>query len=196
MRRLILAVFALGIAPRAFSAMSYTLSGSASNGHFGMQTHESRAGSASVEYGLTKQLEVGISHRQALSTQHGYKEVEDANGKRTVSFRTDARTVTNAATMTYMLFENAPAVPYVFGGVAHHTVYAKGVEAGETSTFSEPSLGPQAGLGIAVRVSKQFMLRVSYTVSPGTVVPDPAKPAETTTKVNSYAQLGISWRPN
>ena len=195
MKYVLIALALAGSAPSAIAAVSYSVSGSTSSGHFGMQTHESRAGSVGVDYALTRQFEVGVNHRQELANQHGFKEIEDASGKRTVPFTTDARMITNAATLTYALFAEAPAVPYVFGGIAHNMVYAKEVEGSQTSSFAEPSLGPQVGLGLRVRMSKELMLRVSYTVSPGTVVPDAAHPADTVSKVNSYAMLGIAFHP-
>src|SRR5689334_5956666 len=88
-RRLVALAF-IAAASIAASPLSYTVSGSGSSIHYGIQTHESKALSFGVDYALGRHLGVGFQHRQELSNQRGYKEIEDESGTTFRAFRAES----------------------------------------------------------------------------------------------------------
>lgn len=202
-RGLICGIVAVSVAStaatEALAVISYSIAASGSNNYYGIQTHESKGGSIGIEYAVTPRFSLGLQHRQELVNQQGYNEVRDEKDAVVVgysAFQRESRIISNAATVTVSLYQGETLAPYAFVGVAKNLIHTSVTEEGETSDFRTAPWGPQAGLGLSVKMSKQFFLKLSYTGSPGSVVRDPrSDPNDQVATTNSYSQIGISYRP-
>jgi opacity protein-like surface antigen len=183
---------------QAHAVTSYNISGSGSDNHYGIQTHQSRAGSVGVEYAVTQRLSLGVSHRQEIVHQGGHREINATETQPAgyQSFTSDSRIISNAATVTVSLYNGVTLIPYAFLGLAKSIIHTRETVDGENSDFHADPWGPQAGLGLSVKLSKQFALRLSYTASPGSIIQDPTiDPDDKVDATNSYVQVGLSYRP-
>jgi hypothetical protein len=165
-------VLSLLTAP-AFGVIHFTLQGSATDSHFGLQTQSSRSASASIATDLGTYFRLGITHREDISDQEGHSPKVDGSGYYYSKTRTNL--VANSLDLTIILYYGELFVPYIMGGVIKKD-YITEFTAEDGSKAKSPSsfpLVPNAGVGLGIRINKDFSLKLSYTVSPGSVQDGP-----------------------
>lgn len=194
--RTIICTFLVVSPGQTLAAVSYNIAGSGSENHYGMERHSSRGGSGGVDIAVTKRISIGYSHRRELSSRDGYKEVQDEAGATSLkAFHSDTSIISNAIQLSYTLTEGGAFTPYVYGGLGHNVATSHEKIGDERSDVQTPSLGPQAGLGVALHMSKNLAFRISYTLAMGSIVRDPEKPGDKEAATNTYAQVGLAFHP-
>jgi Outer membrane protein beta-barrel domain len=176
-------------ASSAQGAMRLTLSGSNSQSNAGYQKIESGAGSASLSLDLGEYFRVGYSHRQELSSTTGYH-IKSTSDQYTY-FKSRSHITSNGVDLTLVLYNGEVITPFVFLGVTQkHYVVSTTEDDGTTDTMDLTQPGPEGGVGLGIRLSEKFSLKLTYTMSTGSSqLPGYAAQGATDT----YTQLGLSY---
>jgi hypothetical protein len=157
----------------ALGAIHFTLQGSASDSYLGLQTQSNRSASGSIATDLGVYFRIGVTHREDVSDQEGYSEKADQSGYYYLKTRTNM--AANSLDLTIILYYGELFVPYIMAGVIKKASVTDYIfEDGEkiSSKRAEP-LGPNAGVGLGIRLNKDFSLKLSYSVSVGFVQDGP-----------------------
>ena len=183
----------LGLAaPSAFGAFHFTVQGSATDSHFGLQTQASRSASASIATDLGVYFRLGITHREDVSDQQGYSAKDDGSGYYFSKTRTNLSA--NSLDLTIILYYGELFVPYIMAGaIKKEYITEFTAESGEkiVSPTSLPPV-PNAGVGVGIRINKDFSLKLSYTVSPGFVQNGP-EDTEGRRVLDKVTSVGITY---
>ncbi len=180
---------AIFISSSAFGAVHLTLGGSHSQSNAGYQKVESGAGSAALSLDLGEYFRVGLTHREELASTTGFHAVASTN---TYSyFKSRSNISSNGVDLTLVLYNGEIITPYVFCGVTQKHYVITTVEAdGTTDHFDMTQPGPQAGMGLGIRLNQKFSLKISYTMSIGQTQ-IPGNPAQSAT--DTFTQIGLSY---
>ncbi len=151
----------------ASAALHFTLQGSASDSHLGLQTQATRSASGSIAADLGSYFRIGITHREDVSNQAGHTEKNDGSGYYYSKTRTNL--AANSVDLTVILYYGELFVPYIMGGaIKKEYVTSFTFEDGQTVSSRTPlPVAPNAGVGLGIRINRDFSLKLSYTVSPG-----------------------------
>lgn len=172
-------IFALS-APLAHGAIYLTGSVTASQSNAGLQTHSSNGGSATIASDLGRYVRLGYTHRQDIQRSKGYVgETEDDcdfskedSLARCLDYDSNTHIMSNSVDLTLILYEGDVFVPFLMGGAVVKTYTYQSSKAGEIVTKvgpkSTPPL-PNLGIGMGIRLNREFSLKLSYTASPGYV---------------------------
>jgi hypothetical protein len=170
-------------APRAEAFVYVTGSLAASTSNVPYTTYESTYGSASVAFDLGRYVRLGFTHSQEVQVSDGYKQIDEddedsANatpsgtteeGKLLIKTVSRTHVISNSIDLTLILYEGDIFVPYLMGGAVVKQ-YKFQVQEGETAQDpTKVTVGPvpNIGVGVGMRLNKDFTLKLSYIASPG-----------------------------
>jgi hypothetical protein len=173
------------VSPKAYGAISLSLSGTSEASHQGQVSSREVAGSLRVGLGLGEHFQIGLSHRRSE---------ERTTTLTTENFELKSKlgVVTNGLDLTVILY-NGLVSPYLFGGVA---VKDYSIE----SNYSEPAevngvYAPMYGLGMQIFLNQDFSLKLNQTFTPSERIVGYAdgKPIKKDI-LDSYLEVGITYR--
>lgn len=179
----LLAAATLAFTPKAEASMYITGSLSSTQSHLGFSEYQSQYGSASIGFDLWRYLRLSFSHSQELSISQGYKDPDadpdaetdattdddPSNDGQLVEFYSRTLVVGNSADLQLILYEGQVFVPYVMGGliVKNYTIETREEGKADSKKKKGPIPGPNVGLGLGIRLNKEFTLKFSYIGSIG-----------------------------
>ena len=176
-----------------YAGMHFTLQSSLSVNNLTLTRQDSRSGSASVAFDLGTYFRIGVTHRQAISRKEGYIKVSGLENPMYIYNREQFHLVANSLELTVILYYGRVFVPYVQVGIVkkdYLTVTAIGEDPGARNKISiDPE--PSGGLGIGIRLNRNFSLKLSHTVSRGIRQEHPTLPVKSV--LDSYTSVGISY---
>ncbi len=153
------------------SAIDLTGSVSSSKSNLGYSTTTSQTVSGNIAFYLTDFMRIGFTHSQEISINNGYSvgsNVDESTITEEYYYKNTTQMDSNAADLTFILYNGAVFAPYIFGGAVIKD-YKFRLEKTATVEKGSVRLGPvpNAGLGMSIRLNRDFSLKLSYTVSPG-----------------------------
>ena len=180
-------VSALALSPSAARAATYlTGSVSATTSNVPYQTSQSNYGSASLGVDLGRYIRLSLTHSQQFEVTEGYKERDDngadatpdtnagsdddpTNDDQLEKFSNRTHVIGNSVDLQLILYEGQVFVPYLSGGLILKSYHFVSKEDGEEDSVKSIKNipGPNLGLGLGMRLNKQFTLKLSYIASPG-----------------------------
>ncbi len=169
----------------------FSLTGSLSDNNLGYSTQNSRNASASIATDLGNYLRIGLTHRQNINLAEGLE--IDENTREYAYSREESRLIANSLDLTVILYYGDILVPYIqLGAVKKSYLISSTDESGETKIRRATlSPVPNGGVGVGIRLNKNFSLKVSYTVSPG--IRQTLDKEEPESVLDSYTSVGITY---
>ncbi|NRA68706.1 MAG: hypothetical protein HRU19_29745 [Pseudobacteriovorax sp.] len=186
----------LFLQPQADAAVSVGVSGSNSSSSFGLESNRSTTISASVAVGFLNFLRLGLTHRRSYEKKSGFKSeriTEDLVAY--TEFQDDTEAITNSFDLTAIIYKGLVS-PFVFAGVAHRKYFSE-VTIRNTIYRSRTTLPlvPNYGIGLSIRLNRDFSLKLTQTFTPGTKNTVDENGVEQEKKVtDSYSQIGITYQ--
>ena len=175
----------------ARAGIHFTLQSSLSENNLPLSSQNSRSGSASIAFDLGTYFRLGYTHRQTVNLSKGYVLTEDLESYK---YRMEKnQSFSNSLDFTIILYYGAVFVPYLQLGVVkkdYLIASAVGEEDAITEPFSLPAV-PNAGVGLGIRLNRNFSLKLSFSVSPGLKKTHPLLEAEPVW--DTYTSIGISY---
>lgn len=206
--------FAVALSSRmalARPVMDFTGSVAASNSSIPYQAYDSRYISASIGVDLGSQLRLSYSYSQEESFTKGYTDIRSesdltlANATRAeanddpdddnnlVTYSSHSRVIGNSIDLQLVLYEGEIFSPYITGGVIKKMTTIDMEKDGDlTKGKPVPGLGPNLGVGLGIRLNREFMLKLSYIASQG-ATREPFEPKAKTTW-DRKATVGLSYK--
>lgn len=192
--KLLLFAFLIFFEPQtASSAVHISLQGSSSVSDAGLQSYQKNAFSASVAFDIGGQFRLGLTHREQNDNTDGYTRSSLSNQYYHKSQKTIV--TSNSIDLTLIIYYGKLFVPYIQGGFIIKEYKVIDTIAGISSTATiqgEPV--PNAGAGLNIMLNRNFSLKLSYNVSPGYKISDPANQDDRESVWDSYTSLGLSYK--
>jgi hypothetical protein len=169
-------------APKAEAFVYVTGSLAASTSNVPYTTYESTYGSASLAFDLGRYVRLGFTHSQEIQVSDGYKAVEEEDasadatpagttedGKLLIKTVSRTHVISNSIDLTLILYEGDIFVPYLMGGAVIKQYKFQMQEGETTQAPNKVTVGPvpNIGVGVGMRLNKDFTLKLSYIASPG-----------------------------
>ena len=190
-------------ASSAWGKISFTGSYSNSSSSFGLQSYQAQGGSIAVSLGLGTFVGIRLMHRQEFRYTDGYK-VNEEDDSQFKTFESRDHITTNAIDLKFILYPGQVLVPYLTAGYglktyktvatssqSYSTINLLDDVPQETESLNETIPSPVGGIGLAIRINREFSLDLSHNLSLGyTSVPE----GETTMVLDSYNNVGITYR--
>lgn len=166
-----------------------TLRGSVDDNYFGLKSQKKRAASGSIAFDVGKYFRLGYTHRRASDALSGYYEADDGS---TLHATEETLSVANSLDFIIILYYGELFVPYVLlGAVRKSYDIVKENELYRVSFSIPPEIVPNGGLGLGIRMSKSFSLKLSYTISQAKKQDMPTAPVRTV--FDSYSSIGLTY---
>lgn len=188
--KLLLITSVFFISSYAKATVSFTLAGFRQDSTLGTQQISSDTASGTAAFDLGSHFRIGLTHRQKLDvTEDSKRQSSNAEGYSLYSSRILQKS--NAVDLTLILYQGEVIMPYIKGGmvVKSYDIRTKVDEQiSETKLTLPPE--PSGGVGVGFRLTQNFSLRISYTVSPG------VKELLDGTKervLDSYTEVGVTY---
>lgn len=169
----------LVIETQALGVLHLTGSISSSISNVGFQTYESRYGSGSLGFDLGRYIRLQYTYSQEYASSYGFKDKDaelnkskqgaaDNDCSQCVESKSMTRVIGNSLDLQIVLYEGSIFVPYVALGSIVKTYEMRLVENGEETGQTPVTMGPlpNLGLGVGIRLNKEFTLKISYITSP------------------------------
>ncbi len=176
---------------KANAGVHFTLNGSLSDNSFGLNAQNSKSASASIATDLGDYLRIGFTHRQSINEEEAYVVDKETNVIFTHS-KEKTHMMANSVDFTVILYYGDVLVPYIQLGMVKKDYVLTSTIDNETEKKSiQLKPVPNAGIGLGIRLNKNFSLKISFTASPGikeTIGEDKAKIV-----VDSYSSVGITY---
>ena len=178
-------------APTAWGALHFTLRGTLSDNNFLLKTQENSAASASISWDLGTVFRLGVTHRRSKNLLEGYTLDETTGLYSYASEKTES--IANSIDLTIILYYGKVFVPFVQVGIVKKDyIITQALEDQAAIVEKIPTAPvPSGGLGLAIRLNKNFSLRLSHTLSPGAIQSHPDEQAKGA--LDSYTSVGISY---
>ncbi len=193
-RSFVPSVLSLVLASVAFAGVDIGLDGSASNYDMGLQNNKRSMISGTLDVGLGSHFRLGYTHRVDTSTASGYKQDYASKLYYYEESRTDVSS--NSLNLSLILYYGDLFIPYIQAGAVVKDYYMIEKSGGVTYVINPAQSGPEpsAGAGLHIVLSKDFNLKLSYTVSPGAKIQSPAEPQKITMVLDSTTAVGIVYK--
>lgn len=164
----------------AQAAVILTVSASNDNQNLGYKKSEARSGSLSLELTLGDYVRIGMTHEQMQQKVKGFdKETDSATDAVTFKPVDDTtHVIANSFDLTLALYNGEIFTPFIRGGIVLKSYKIQGIdektidpddptdyELGKPEADSLPTW--LAGVGLSIRLNRQFSLRLAHTLSPG-----------------------------
>jgi hypothetical protein len=164
---------------KALAVLFLTGSVSSSIANAGFQTYESRYGSGSLGFDLGRYIRLQYTYSQEYASSYGYKDqnagssgqkqtATDNDCSQCTESRSMTRVIGNSLDLQIVLYEGTVLVPYITLGSIIKTYEMRLVENGVETGHDPVTMGPlpNLGLGVGLRLNKDFTLKISYITSP------------------------------
>lgn len=168
----------------------FTLKGTLSDSNYNLQNQANRSAAASIATDVGNYIRLGLTHREEVSAAKGFSETE--RGSRIYYyFSTRSREIANSIDLTLILYYGELLVPYVQVGMVQKTNSVAYGNLKIGPVVSDPM--PSGGVGLGIRLNRNFSLKLDYTVSPGSKKRDPFSSEKAEGVLDSYSSLGITY---
>ena len=178
-------------AQKLFSAAHVTVRGSLVNNNLGLNTQANNSVSASLSFDVGSVFRVGLTHRQAFSKISGYR-LNEVNQQ--YDFQIESNySIANSADFTVILYFGKLFVPYLQIGLVKKEYILTSELNDNTPNKSKYVMPvvPNGGMGLGIRLNKDFSLKISYTVSQGIRQTDPD--ADPVGVFDDFTSIGLSY---
>ncbi|MCB9229274.1 MAG: hypothetical protein H6618_06655 [Deltaproteobacteria bacterium] len=177
----------------ALAGVHFTLQSSLSVNNLALTTQDSRSGSASVALDLGTYFRIGFTHRQSISKKEGYVNIGSPTQPFYIYTMEQFHLFANSVELTVILYYGRIFVPYIQVGMVKKNYLSVTAIADDPEARTKDSTSPEpsGGVGLGIRLNKNFSLKLSYTVSQGLRQDHPALPREGV--LDSDTSVGISY---
>lgn len=147
-------------------------------------------GSLSTAVDLGRYFRLGVTHRQEHESQTGYSMSEDGGA---IPYEMNSVQYSNSVDFTLILYYGKVFVPYVTLGVVKKASTTRATIGDQkvNPQQQDSSPVPNSGVGMGIRLNRNFSLKLSYNVSPSLKYslnePDPIP------VLDSFTSVGISY---
>jgi hypothetical protein len=182
----------ISLTEEGFAGTHFSIQGSANYNNLGLNNEDSRSACASIAQDLGKYFRIGVTYRQGTTILKGYKLNPDNQAYGFYEQRINS--VANSLDFILILYYGETFVPYVQLGAVKKDYLVKNigpVEADNTTQIYSLPIVPSAGIGLGIKMSTNFSLKLSYTVSPGIKQTQPDQPPVSV--LDSYSAVGVSY---
>lgn len=196
-RAMLLAGFGMGVGSFTSSDFCradvyFTLSGNTQNSNLIFQSVRSRiiSGTAALDVGSFMRL--GVTHRQKFEDNQEYILINDADPDNIIveNTKSSIHQISNSIDLTLILYEGTLITPYINGGVVFKNYRITSSSSENKAVVLPPQ--PSGGVGLGIMLSREFSLKISYTVSPGMRWnPDRSRADRV---LDNYTELGITYK--
>ena len=182
---LVATVAAMLLPATANAAVYITGSWSLQSTHLGFQTTESDYGSASVDIDLGHYIRLGYTYGVEFQNATGYKDpsATDSNDTNASGYCTQTcgqtsnktKVIQNSVGLTIILYEGQVLMPFLLGGVTKKDMTIDMIDYDTKGNLVHTvetlpgQIVPYGGGGIGIRLNREFTLKFSYQVSPGSI---------------------------
>lgn len=178
----------------ALSSVHIDLKGSGSRYNLDAENHESTSVSGSIAFGFFNYLRLGVTHRRSITHKDGYR-ITTSNGRSIYySFDDKVETRTTSVDLTIFLYHGTIS-PFIFGGYAYKDYYIRYVQ--PDTIYNKHIKEPDSyryGVGLSIRLNRDFQLKISQTFTPGKKLEIKDGIAEEEETIETYTEVGISYR--
>jgi hypothetical protein len=189
-RNLLLVGVLTGYASTAAATVSFTLAGFRQNSTLGTQEISSGTASGTVAFDLGSHFRIGLTHRQKVDlTEDTKKQTADSESYSFYSSKMLQKS--NAVDLTLILYQGEVVMPYIKAGMVVKS-YDIRTTVDDQVTATKLTLPPEpsGGIGVGFRLTQNFSLKISYTVSPGVKeLPDGTREGV----LDSYSEVGVTY---
>lgn len=196
MGRLLAATLAVAaFSPIAHATVYITGSVSDSSSNLSTQTYQSVAASGSLAVDMGRYMRIGITHKQEQQKSEGYKDIaEEGQPAQYVPVTSRTQITSNSLDLTLILYEGAVMMPYLNIGAIVKNYNISEIQAGvEKRVTGVSGPMPNLGLGVGIRLNKDFTLKISHLVSPGES-DDPFDDKEARTVLDRSTSVGLTYQ--
>lgn len=188
--RLCLGLSLILFAQTALSGIHFTLQGSFSDNNLGLRIQNNRSASTSIAVDLGTYFRIGLTHRQSMNQLEGY--VVDQETQNYFFSREQTLMVANSVDLTIILYYGRLLVPYIQLGTVKkfYDISTINEYNPRTNQISTPMV-PNGGVGVGVRINRNFSVKLSYSVSPGIKEHYPSLKKEGV--LDSFTSVGVSY---
>lgn len=181
-------------AESAVGSVHFALEVSTSENNIPLSSQNNRSVEGSVAVDLATYFRLGLTHRQAVNKRKGYVLTsEDPENPQFVYRFDEVVSYANSVDLTIILYAGELLIPFLKVGIVKKdyviTAAAENEEVA-TSTYSQPPV-PNGGIGLGIRLNRNFSLKISYTVSPGLHQQIPG--GEQSPILDTYTSVGLSY---
>ncbi|NRA45330.1 MAG: hypothetical protein HRU09_10295 [Oligoflexales bacterium] len=183
----------LGNSDPAPAGIHFTLQSSLSENNFLLTSQNSRSGSASIAFDLGTYFRIGLTHRQAVNQSRGHFAVSNTDPKVYEYKEEETHVFSNSLDFTIILYYGRLFVPYLQIGAVKKDYQLVTTTENETK-YTKASFDPvpNGGIGLGVRLNRNFSLKLSLSLSPGLKQSTPEQ--EKAEGVwDTYTSVGISY---
>ncbi|MEI8027048.1 MAG: hypothetical protein WCI18_11935 [Pseudomonadota bacterium] len=193
-RSFVPSIVSVVLASVSYAGVDIGLDGSASNYDMGLQNNKRSMISGSVDVGLGNYFRLGFTHRVDTMTASGYKQDSASKLYYYEESRTDV--ASNSLNLSLILYYGDLFIPYIQAGAVVKDYYMIEKSGGVTYVINPEQSGPEpsAGAGLHIVLSKEFNLKLSYTVSPGVKIQSPSEPQKVTAVLDSTTAVGVVYK--
>lgn len=184
----------LGMAKPATAGIHFTLQSALSENNFLLTSQNSRSGSASIAFDLGTYFRIGLTHRQAINQSQGYFEVQGTSPVVYDYKEEETHVFSNSLDFTIILYYGRLFVPYLQVGAVKkdYQLITSNGESEQTNIKKSFDPVPNGGIGLGVRLNRNFSLKLSLSLSPGFKLSSPDQ--EKAEGVwDTYTSVGISY---
>jgi hypothetical protein len=170
----------------------FTLSGNTQNSNLIFQSVRSRIISGTAALDIGSFMRLGVTHRQKFEDNQEYVLISDADPNNIIveNTKSSIHQTSNSLDLTLVLYEGALITPYINGGVVFKNYRITSSDADNKSVVLPPQ--PSGGFGLGIMLSREFSLKISYTISPGMRWnPDRSRADRV---LDNYTELGITYK--
>ena len=176
-----------------FGRVHFTLQSALSENNLPLSSQNSRSGSASIAFDLGTYFRIGYTHRQAINTNQGYVQVTSQPESYQYKME-ETHSFSNSLDFTIILYYGRLFVPYIQVGAVKKDYFLVSAVGDDEPTESKISLPPvpNGGVGVGIRLNRNFSLKISLSVSPGLkkTTPDQSEPESVW---DTFTSVGISY---
>lgn len=184
----------LAFSKSASAGVHFTLQSSLSENNFLLTSQNSRSGSASIAFDLGTYFRIGLTHRQAVNQSRGYFAIQDTDPLIYEYKEEETHVFSNSLDFTIILYYGRLFVPYLQIGAVKKDYQLITANGDGDSSFVRKSFDPvpNGGIGLGVRINRNFSLKLSLSLSPGFKLSSPDQ--EKVEGVwDTYTSIGISY---
>lgn len=179
----------------AFGAVHFGISGNAKTDNLGLETHRSQSGKASVSFDMGSYFRLGVSALREMQQIEGYRNFSDDKDADPVEFNSRVVVDVYSLDLITVLYSGEIFTPFIFVGAAlkNYEVATEseiaGIDESDAMTYGPV---PNGGGGLAISLSRDFSLKLTYTMSPGVTFDPETKEGKRV--LDQRTDVGISYR--
>lgn len=193
----------LGVALLTMSTMSQAAlhlslaAGQSPGSHAGYNVMKSQSASASVGVDLGQNFRVAYTLKQSKQSSSGYAmqsgTTDCLDSSKCDNYESQMRILAQSVDLSLILFNGEVLTPFISAGLGVKKYTGETTQGSVTTEISTPSIpAPQAGIGLALRLNRDFSLKLTETFSQGYTL-EPGSATQTST-IDGEFEMGITYR--